>query len=668
MSLELVTKIINRSNTKIMSQIINRIFAQLDTELKKQETKPNWKTIPAYYKLKYKLDIKLKERFNKQYSKALRKSRQRAKSMKQTRTRPIKDWHNAKTALRQIKYSRKQVLQAAQELPISKIKIIVTQCINTITYNTPDSLIDIGTDPHWNWMLGTVKQNIDFMQLADTLTDTVGYSKLFRPIDAIYALAKRVAPQMTTNTETIQDFCKWYTKNRLSLFTDLNPLPTLEKDNEELKKQLKKTGKMNTYQMMWRAIVQHKDDEEWQNYNTYEYQINPFVKKEFYEESKLPRFIYNRSNQFRALTKVSFNALQELAMSLPQYKSHNIKHFNMSKMHQYLYHKYFEGQYQYIYMSDYTGYEGTIIPTIEKTVTSWYLPVLANNPLTRHIYEQCVKPARNMTLRIPLEGEVNSRTLKISTIGGRMSGDAWTSLNNTIYNIEAQLYNLQRQGIDPETVFFLCEGDDMIMFSHVPVTPKFLIELGLKPKWTQATLETAKFCSIGIYDGNFSLPSLKQLTKLGYTAANMVMTNPKIAPWYYTVTLLGLSTLHPRCPILTAVTKYHVKHCGATLKKLREELQLTWSDREMTVDFPTLDPPTQQARLQFYKEYGIPIHEQLLAEDYYTQHGHYSQHFKEILPIPQYNADTFLERLSSTSASYSCSRYPTYQLNSDFLQ
>lgn len=668
MNIELVTKIINHSKHKYMSQIIQRIFHDLEVQQEKIKKKPTWIQIPAYYKLKYKVDRKLKEKFRVQYEKTLRKTRKRSRSQVLKKTDDHDQFHNKNSKFRQMKWSRKDVLKAAKQLPIGTIKQIVINNINYITYTAIDSLQDVSIDPHWNWLLGSVKQNIDFMQLADTLTDTVGYSKLFRPIDAIYALGKRVAPMLDTNSETIRDFTKWYTNNRLPLFTDLAPLPTLEKDNEELRKQLKKTGKMYTYQMMWRAIEQHKDDEEWQNYNTYEYQINPFIKKEFYEESKLPRFIYNRSNQFRALTKVTFNALQELAMQLPQYKHHNIKHFNMSLMHNFLYQKYFEGQYKYIYMSDYTGYEGTILPTIEKTVTSWYSQVLGNNPLTRHIYLECVKPNRNMTIRIQLENETTPRTLKIATVGGRMSGDAWTSLNNTIYNIEAQIYNLQRQNIDPDTVFFLCEGDDMIMFSHQPVSPKHLIELGLKPKWTEATLQTAKFCSIGIYDGNFSLPSLKQLTKLGYTASNMVMTNPKIAPWYYTVTLLGLCTLHPRCPILTAITKYHVRHCGATLTKLREELQLTWSDREMTVDFPTLDPPTPAARLQFYKEYGISITEQISEEEYYTQYGHYSQHFKDILPIPQYNTYTILERLSYIPVSFSCSQYPTYQLSSDMVQ
>lgn len=239
-----------------------------------------------------------------------------------------------------------------------------------------------------------------------------------------------------------------------------------------------------------------------------EYRCKSFIKREWYEEPKLARFINSRTDNFKVKVAAFTHLIEKeifygkISQWFVKGKRTDLQPSMISKM----------VNHAWFLATDYTSFESGFSPILvdnaERRVWRFFLQ---NNPEELAIFERVYEvdgKAREERLENP--------NFRIKVTGTRMSGEMWTSLANGLTNLLTFLFLANTKGMYPDAMplpeecplGILVEGDDGLFGLPEPtLTSADFARLGWKIKMDYTReLGKTSFCS-----NYFSPATLHQL-------------------------------------------------------------------------------------------------------------------------------------------------------------
>lgn len=335
------------------------------------------------------------------------------------------------------------------------------------------------------------------------------------------------------------------------------------------------------------------------------YELNSFIKREFYLEPKEARIINSRSDVFKAVVGPYIHALEHLV-----YDEHFIKHCTpkqvVERMNQVA-----EG-YSLFYETDYSSFEGSFDKTLLRMVEKRLLSrLLWNYPEVRQIV--CHTYEIDNVLRF-------KRKLAASFRGSRMSGEMWTSMCNGFMNKMLVEFMAKKAKAD---VNYLVEGDDGFIATNKELDVSIVEKLGFKLKFdTTTNPRNISFCSLRVCEDKL-VPDIKRtLAHYGSTcdhkAVPVFKSKSKRAlrrqKEYIRSKALSLLTVARGMPILQAVA---VQQLSLTKNVSLNIRYVDWWEKTF-FDLRKLqpEPVTMKIRRYVAKRFHIPVAKQIQIEQH----------------------------------------------------
>jgi len=314
--------------------------------------------------------------------------------------------------------------------------------------------------------------------------DTPFCSQCTSQLDYICAYAKRLSPAMpkilnADDYKPIKDFVnEWLIKN-------LEPLPTIE-DTEKLHIDCINNSKHYSVNRRLQLIKAYKSLF-YVPIGEHDYLCKGFLKREFYEELKLARYICSRSDRFKVLVAPYIKLIEDRLYQLPYF----IKGMNLMKMNEkyrtLLNHKYY-------IQTDYSSFESSFVPLYTDVMEcQLFRYMLQNNKeILGVIMGAYFQPTPNGFK--PRINEIRGKRYKAFVQGSRMSGEMWTSLGNGFSNLLNMLYLMKIKNVNG-TGFV--EGDDAVWaLDNNTITNQDFENLGFNIKMGVSTdITDTSFCS-----------------------------------------------------------------------------------------------------------------------------------------------------------------------------
>lgn len=234
------------------------------------------------------------------------------------------------------------------------------------------------------------------------------------------------------------------------------------------------------------------------------YTAKSFVKREFYPELKVPRFINSRSDLFKAAVAPYIKDIESQVYSVKDpytgYK-YFVKHEKIMDLPQKLVSL---TQYPWILETDYSSFESGFSPMyVDVCECALWRYMLSNNPEALRNVLRCYYQD-NDGRRVPRLDVCIGQRYVFKTVGTRLSGEMWTSLGNGFSNLMNILFIAQEHNI---RLSGFVEGDDGIFGMERPVISQDDFErLGFKIKMAYGqSINHTSFC------GNIFHPQVLEL-------------------------------------------------------------------------------------------------------------------------------------------------------------
>jgi len=351
-------------------------------------------------------------------------------------------------------------------------------------------------------------------------------------------------------------------------------------------------------------------------------QLKSHIKKEFYVEPKIARWINARCDKAKILLGPFIKPIENVV-----YKSHwFIKHVPIpdrpALIEQTL------CKYKYIWNNDYTSFEAHMIPKVLKACElQLYSYMLKNVHGGKYIID---------VLHKLLAGKNKPRTnmLTAELMGVRMSGEMCTSLGNGITNLCVMLFAAHRRGYDISKINGFVEGDDGIFgcdegilsnddFQQIGFLTKF--EVSTKPS-------NARFCQLMYNPVNFDvLPDIRRnIMKFCWTFAGPMNGGLRVMLELLRAKALSLAYEAPHCPILRSLAKVGLRLTRGVVARFEDNWKVYPDEKSILDKFGdgNIDMSTR-IYVEKFQKIGVDI--QLLMEDY----------FDNISVLGKYDIDQF---------------------------
>jgi hypothetical protein len=251
-------------------------------------------------------------------------------------------------------------------------------------------------------------------------------------------------------------------------------------------------------------------------------------------------------------------------------------------------------------------------------------------------------------------------TFRLNVLGGRMSGDLWTSLGNGFTNLMLVKYVCSKLGFDAKGVV---EGDDGLfrMDGPIPTTDHFAA-LGFTSKIEVFDdVGAAGFCKMKFDQTNVQITNFaERLVKFGWTTA--IRASDRTRRNLLFTKALSLKAEYPNCPILgifaDTVVRL-VRRDGQKLKLVFDE-DRGWNASKVERAVRWLDVPavvSEETRWFYEQTYGVTVQQQLALEAYFASltdiqplnHVVIEEHMKDAW---HWNFDWFVDKSGEVVAEW----------------
>lgn len=230
------------------------------------------------------------------------------------------------------------------------------------------------------------------------------------------------------------------------------------------------------------------------------------------------------------------------------------------------------GQYKYYFCTDGTRFDAHVNRYLVKferyVIDQWCNRY--NMSFNWKLFERKILGNDDLSIRMPL--------------GGRKSGDPWTSFFNCLINCSVGLYFKEKDGID-----FLNDGDDMVWFSNDPELYKeiisFYAKLGIETRVEEICTELTEiqFCQCKPYQSASGWILVRSPMK---TLQGLVYwrEKPYSEQWYCLMCAKLICTLqqYPSHPSIRNIAIHFLSLYGLKLKKYLAKRNITEIDLLMS--------------------------------------------------------------------------------------
>lgn len=351
------------------------------------------------------------------------------------------------------------------------------------------------------------------------------------------------------------------------------------------------------------------------------FEVNSFIKREFYTERKEPRIINAPSQMLKAVTAPYLKKMEEVV-----YDDHFIKHKTRMEVAEML--GRIQKEYSLLYETDYSSFEGTFSKELMASCELiLFKRLLANNPEVYDIIATVDLGTRRLRSKFGNDrGEAN-------LAGSRLSGCMWTSLGNGFTNymvikfIEHMTAKRKKLPIHTD---FLVEGDDGLIGSSVELDWEIAGQLGLRLKCHKShNFNELSFCGLclgpqGLMPGSFQ----RVIEKFGYSTQHELL-NPENQHRTY-VKRLGRELIKAKAMSLLASNKavpilqplaVKIIELTSTEKVNLRHFNYYWEIEMQNVLGESMQPtPISHESRQFFADrYGIGIKRQQRIEEQIQQ-------------------------------------------------
>jgi len=310
--------------------------------------------------------------------------------------------------------------------------------------------------------------------------------------------------------------------------------------------------------------------------------VKSFVKDETYPDYKHSRSINSRTDEAKCI----FGPLMQMVSNyLMKTRKEFIKYVPVHERPQYIIDLLAKVAVKYK-SSDYTSFEAHFRPELMRDCEMQLFEYMFKNVDNGQKIIEFIRYAKYLNPNLCF---FKNFTIKIR--GKRMSGEMDTSLSNGFSNLMFLLYSANANGIDPDSVLAVIEGDDAlcVIYGHIP--DKFYSDFGLSVKIeVHDNLEYASFCGLvfDLKDRAIVTDIFDAMATFGWTTQNYASAKT--------------SKLHAilRCKALSMAYQY--KHCPILSKFAFKMLQLT-----ATVDITNI-----MANPRFIDSYYLEILQQAI--------------------------------------------------------
>ena len=281
--------------------------------------------------------------------------------------------------------------------------------------------------------------------------------------------------------------------------------------------------------------------------------VKSHIKDENYEEYKVPRGIYSRTDYFKAYYGPYMKSIEKIVFE----KECFIKKIPVTLRPKYL--KDRLGICGPYYVTDYSAYESSFSPEFMWNVEC---------QLYKHMLKNFEGVSDSYNAAITGENVIKFRDVATKVRGKRMSGEITTSLGNSFSNLMIMLFVCSQAGMCEEDVVGVVEGDDGLFWLNgkVPEMERFS-ELGFDLKLEKVdNFCLASFC--GIVADEIDLDTVRdprtKLISLGWSHSQQISGKKNKLRGLLLAKALSLVAELPHCPILThfglkmiELTKHH---------------------------------------------------------------------------------------------------------------
>jgi hypothetical protein len=339
--------------------------------------------------------------------------------------------------------------------------------------------------------------------------------------------------------------------------------------------------------------------------------IKAFTKDEDYEDYKIVRGIYSRSDDYKTRIGPFFKKFGDKLFSLKWF----IKKVPVSDRPKVLEKL---RVYPNIFCTDFSQYEATFVKELMKIEHMVYSFSLQRHPERESI----------MALLKPLlsTNKIHFKNFSARVSAKRMSGEMNTSCGNGLMNMLITFYLLRRSGNDFDQFDAYFEGDDGIIGCVNVPTAQMYTNLGCNIKIERPVdLSRASFCGNVFVPGvNRNVTNIMEASvRFGWTTQNYLNSGPQLMKQLLKSKSMSMLCEYPGCPILrnlalyglrvtqdVAVTRdFLIKHAKNTYEIERLQTNSyydTISDVEIDI----------KTRILVEEMYGISISKQLHIEQY----------------------------------------------------
>lgn len=333
------------------------------------------------------------------------------------------------------------------------------------------------------------------------------------------------------------------------------------------------------------------------------FEMNSFIKREFYLEVKEPRIINSRSDLFKSIIGPYIHAAEHLI-----YDEHFIKHCKPEEVARKMMDV--AKGFDLFYETDYSSFEGSfdhwLLMNVELPL---FRRLFSNYPEIRRLIEKAYEIKNVLRFR---------RRLAASFYGSRMSGEMWTSMCNGFMNKMLVMFMARKSNAN---VNFLVEGDDGFIASNRELDVSIAEKLGFKLKFdTTTNPRNIAFCSLRVC-GHLLVPDIKRtLAHYGSTTdprvsklfTNDSKTSIKKRRDYIYAKALSLLTVARGIPILQEVAMQQIR-CVPNAH-LRMEYVDWWEKHYFDLTSLKTEPVLMKTRKYVEKNFHIPVDRQIELE------------------------------------------------------
>lgn len=339
-----------------------------------------------------------------------------------------------------------------------------------------------------------------------------------------------------------------------------------------------------------------------------DYVCKSFIKREFYEEMKLPRLINSRSDKFKAIVGPVMKKIEHQVYKLKWFVKGRIV-TDLARPISIL------RKYRYILETDYSSFESSFQSFYtQKVEEQLWRYMLVNNPDILRIIDLSYNVNGHPRVQKLVGGEYIA-----TTTGSRMSGEMWTSLANGFSNLMNMLYLIDKYHIDGDG---FVEGDDGLFgLSSDIISEHDFNLLGFRIKMNYGhDLSHTSFCGNVFDSSDFKvIVSPENIARLQWScAARYLKSNSKTMLGLLRAKSMSLYCIGRYTPIAGLLAWKILKLIGVDGKVIIDPSRKFWRHEVMKI-FHSLkfERPvvSENARDLYYNKFNISRSCQIECED-----------------------------------------------------